>query len=56
MEPYEIKVLRDKLGAPYVKLYGNARQLAKNKKITKIHVSITNTKEFAQAFAIGECV
>lgn len=56
MELYEIEVLRDKLGAPYVKLYGNARQLAKNKKITKIHVSITNTKEFAQAFAIGECV
>ena len=56
MEPYEIEVLRDKLGAPYVKLYGNAKRLAKNKKITKIHISITNTKGFAQAFAIGECV
>ena len=56
MEPYEIEVLRDKFGAPYVKLYGGARQLAKDKKIIKIHVSITNTKEFAQAFAIGECV
>ena len=56
VEPYEIEVLRDKFGAPYVKLYGGARQLAKDKKIIKIHVSITNTKEFAQAFAIGECV
>ena len=56
VKPYEIEVLRDKFGAPYVKLYGGARQLAKDKKIIKIHVSITNTKEFAQAFAIGECV
>lgn len=56
MEPYEIEVLRDKMGAPYVKLYGKAEEIAKDKKITKIHVSITNTKELAQAFAIGECV
>ena len=56
VEPYEIEVLREKTGAPYVKLYGNAEKLAKDKKITTIHISITNTKEFAQAFAIGECV
>lgn len=56
IEPYEIEVLRNEAGAPYVKLYGNAKQVAKDQKITKIHVSITNTREFAQAFAIGECV
>lgn len=56
VEPYEIEVLRDSAGAPYVKLYGNAKQVAKDKRISKIHVSITNTKDFAQAFAIGECV
>ena len=56
MEPYEIEVLRNSAGAPYVKLYGNAKRIAEEKKIAKIHVSITNTKEFAQAFAIGECV
>ena len=56
VEPYEIEVLRDNAGAPYVKLYGNAQKLAKDKKITKIHISITNTKDFAQAFVIGECV
>ena len=56
VEPYEIEVLRDNAGAPYVKLYGNAEQMAKDKNICKIHVSITNTKDFAQAFAIGEYV
>ena len=56
VEPYEIEVLRDSAGAPHVKLYGNAKRIAEEKSITKIHVSITNTKEFAQAFAIGECV
>ena len=56
IEPYEIEVLRNKAGAPYVKLYGNAKRIAEDKKITTIHVSITNTRELAQAFAIGECV
>lgn len=56
VEPYEIEVLRDEAGAPYIKLYGNAQKIAKDKKITTIHVSITNTKEYAQAFAIGESV
>ena len=52
VEPYEIEVLRNESGAPYVKLYGNAKE----KQVSRIHVSITNTREFAQAFAIGECV
>ena len=52
VEPYEIEVLRNESGAPYVKLYGKAKE----KQVSRIHVSITNTREFAQAFAIGECV
>ena len=56
VEPYEIEVLRNESGAPYVKLYGNAKEIAKDKQVSRIHVSITNTREFAQAFAIGECV
>ena len=50
VEPYEIEVLRN------VKLYGKAKEIAKDKQVSRIHVSITNTREFAQAFAIGECV
>lgn len=50
----EIEVLRDKLGKPYVKLYGKAAEYAKQQGITRIHASITNTKEYANAFVIGE--
>lgn len=50
----EIEVLRDELGKPYVNLYGNAKSLAEEEKIVRIHVTITNTKDFASAVAIGE--
>lgn len=52
--PKDIEVLRDDLGKPYIKLYGGARFLAQEKKIARIEVSISNTKEFAMAFAVGE--
>lgn len=54
IEPIEIEVLRDTLGKPYVNLYGQAAALAKEQKINYIHVSITNTKEYASAFVVGE--
>lgn len=52
--PKDIEVLRDSLGKPYVKLYGGALALAREKKISRIEVSISNTKEFAMAVAVGE--
>lgn len=54
--PNEIEVLRDKLGKPYVNLYGNALKLAREHNVGRIHVSITNTKELVSAYVIGECV
>lgn len=54
--PGDIEVLRDELGKPYVVLYGGARILAEQMGIRKIWVSITNTKEYAVAFAVGEGV
>lgn len=51
---HEIEVLRDTLGKPYVNLYGNALEVAKQLGINQIHVSITNTKEYASAFVIAE--
>lgn len=51
---HEIEVLRDELGKPYVNLYGNALDLAKRLGIDQIHVSITNTKEYASAFVVAE--
>lgn len=52
--PADIEVLRDPLGKPYVVLYGKAKEIADRIGITRIHVSITNTKEYASAYAIGE--
>ncbi|NLL71917.1 MAG: holo-ACP synthase [Clostridiales bacterium] len=50
----EIEVLRDECGKPYVNLYGKAAELARKQEISTIHVSITNTKEYANAFVVGE--
>ncbi len=52
--PQDIEVLRDKRGKPYVRVYGGAKKLAKELGIIKFHVSITNTKDYAVAFAVAE--
>ena len=52
--PIDVEVLRTEEGKPFVNLYGKAEKLAKEKNIAKIHVSITNTAEYANAFAVGE--
>lgn len=49
----EIEILRDESGAPYVNLYGKAREKAEELQINRILISITNTKELATAFAVG---
>ncbi|WP_167957907.1 holo-ACP synthase [Anaerosporobacter faecicola] len=50
----EIEVLRDELGCPYVVLYGNALALAEKLGIMRVHVSITNTRIYSNAYVIGE--
>ncbi len=50
----DIEVLRNPAGKPYVILHQGAKELAKEQGITAIHVSITNTREYANAFVIGE--
>lgn len=52
--PREIQVLRDSLGKPYVNLFQGALERADELAVTEIHVSITNTKEYAAAFAVAE--
>ncbi|BBF43790.1 holo-[acyl-carrier protein] synthase [Lachnospiraceae bacterium KM106-2] len=52
--PVDIEVLRNQEGKPYVQLYGKAKEMAKSLAIGRIHVSITNTKEYASAFVVGE--
>ena len=50
----EIEVLRNPLGKPYVRLYGNAKRIAKQMRVKTIHVSISDTKEYIMAVAITE--
>lgn len=52
--PADVEVLRDEYGKPYVNLYGAAKDMADRLGISRIHVSITNTKKYASAFAVGE--
>jgi holo-[acyl-carrier protein] synthase len=52
--PIDIEVLRNAEGKPYVNLYGKAAELAKRQGVARVHVSISNTKELAGAFVVGE--
>ena len=52
----EIAVLRDALGKPYIQLYSRAKERAEVMGIEKWHVSISNTKDYAIAYVIGEGV
>ena len=52
--PVEIEVLRQPSGMPYVVLHGRAKEKAEALGITKIQVSLTDTKEFAQAYVVCE--
>ncbi len=52
--PREIEVLRDDRGKPWVRLYGGAREEMDKLGIDAFHVSITNTKDYAVAVAVGE--
>ena len=50
----EISVLRDGKGKPYIQLLGETKRVAEKIGNLKIHVSITNTKQYAQAFVVCE--
>lgn len=52
--PKDIEVLRDGLGKPSVILYGGARARFEDMHMERIEVSISNTKEYALGFAVGE--
>lgn len=52
-QPAEIEVLRDEKGAPFVNLYGGAKEIASRLGIKELKISITNTVDTATAFVIG---
>lgn len=53
IKPIEIEVLRDSLGKPYVNLYGKSLERARDLDISKIFVTISNTKDHSLAFVVG---
>ncbi|MBR6537536.1 MAG: NAD(P)H-hydrate dehydratase [Lachnospiraceae bacterium] len=52
--PREIEILRQPSGMPYVVLHGRAKEKAEALGIVRIQLSLTDTKEFAQAYVICE--
>ncbi len=52
--PSDMAVLREASGRPYVLLYGGAKEVSERLRIRQIHVSITNTERYAQAFVVAE--
>lgn len=54
ISPIDIEVLREASGKPYVMLHGPARELSEAEKVLHIHVSISNTKEYAIGYVIME--
>ena len=54
ISPINIEVLRDKLGKPYVVLHGPAKEQAEKAGVLQIHVSISNTKEYATSYVVME--
>lgn len=54
IKPKEIETIRDELGKPVVKLYGEAERYFKELGGKKIHVSITHTNTTAAAVVILE--
>lgn len=52
--PIDVEVLRDDLGKPYVRLYRGALERFREMGMERMEVSITNTRDHAMAFAVGE--
>lgn len=50
----DVEITRNEKGGPIVFLYGQADQVAKEKNITNIWVSISHCKAYAIAYAVAE--
>ena len=51
----EIEILENENGQPQIALHGRAEQLAKEKKITTIMISLSYDTDYAVAYAVAEC-
>lgn len=49
-----IRILRNEFGAPYVELDGGAENVAAELGISEIHISLSDERHYALAFAVAE--
>jgi len=54
--PSDIEILRNKQGKPFVRLSGAALTLSRGLCISKWHISITNTADFAAAVVVATSI
>ena len=52
--PQDVEILRDRLGKPFVQLRGKAAELAARLGVSKMHISLAHSQQFAMAFAVAE--
>lgn len=50
----DIEIFRDDLGKPFVVLQNHADEIAKDKGIEAIHLSISHCQQYATAYAVAE--
>lgn len=53
IQPSEVEILRKESGAPYVVFSGNALTFVKEHHIIKVHISLSDTKTEAAAYAVA---
>jgi len=54
ISPIDIEVLREASGKPYVVLHGPAKEFLVSEQILRVHVSISNIKEYAVGYVVME--
>lgn len=54
ISPIDIEVLRENSGKPYAVLHGAAKELLLSEQILRVHVSISNTKDYAVGYVVME--
>lgn len=50
----EVEVINDRLGKPEIVLQGRARDICRSRRIRRIHLSMTHTRNYANAVVILE--
>jgi holo-[acyl-carrier protein] synthase len=51
----DVEVVKDASGAPHIDLHGEAADIAAEKGIDEIQITLSHCKEYAVAFAVGVC-